>query len=225
MRKRVAISDRRSVACDFRSPASRLAPRASHLRFSLLTLLCAAAAACGPSVKVKPISLSDPALSQNARRFLADSEDAVAMTRAWRDAAAAELSRARGREAQLGRSAGSFSGDARALEALEAFSKLGRANSALAGSRLMLAGAELALARQKFSQVTAEIATQHDMAIYDLETIRRRTDEARKAFDEARRAVERERRTVEDLNTAWLKAYAAYVKSGGNPAPFWLKVE
>jgi len=149
----------------------------------------------------------------------------MAMTRAWRDAAAAELLRAKEREAQIERHVAALSGDAKARAALEALSRLGRAHSALAQSRLSLASAELALSRQKFSQVTAEIATQHDMAVYDLETIRRRTDAARKSFDEARRLVERERRTAEDLNTEWLKAYAAYVKSGGNPVPFWLKVE
>ena len=46
-------------------------------RVMIAALLCAAALSCGPSVSVKPLRLSDPSLSPNARRFLADTEDAA----------------------------------------------------------------------------------------------------------------------------------------------------
>lgn len=191
----------------------------------IAVLLCAAALSCGPSVSVKPLRLGDPSLSPNARRFLADTEDAVAITGAWRDATAVELARMREWREALTRSTEALGSDQKAKSAIAALRTFADATVLLNEKKLILADAELELARQKFVQITAEIATQHDMAVYDLEKIRKRTDEARKDFEEKRRNVEKQRRATEELNTVWLRGYASYIKGGGNPGTFWLKVE
>lgn len=192
---------------------------------ALAALCVLAAAACGPSINVRPVRLDDAALSQNARRFLADTEDAVAITRAWRDTAATGLDRVRLWRAALATGADGLTADAKARPAAAALFAFADASLALAGMKLDAAEAELELARRKFTQITAEIATQHDMAVYDLGKIRARTDAARKEFDARRRALEQQRRTVEELNTAWLRVYAGYVKAGGNASAFWLTID
>ena len=188
-------------------------------------VLLAAAAGCGASINVKPLRLDDSSLTQNARRFLADSEDAVAIARAWRDTAAAELERTRLWRRGLATGADALAADAKVRPPVDALSRFADATVDLAEKRLALAESELALARQKFTQITAEIATQNDMAVYDLEKIRARTDVLRKDAEADNRAVEQSRRVVEELNTAWLRAYGAYVKAGGGTQAFWLKID
>ena len=177
---------------------------------------------------VQRIDLRDPRLPADARHWLADAEDevaiargrvedaetAVASMRAYRDLMAARVREveARASTEALRSKAGALS--TAMLTYAEERVRLKRLEAAAAETGLRLAEARLTLAR-------AETAVRHDIAVYDLEPLVRRVEALRKEEAAARTAVEDQRAVVERAaDTAW-STLARYARAGGDIDTFW----
>ena len=83
---------------------------------------------------------------------------------------------------------------------------------------------ELELAIQKRKLVNAETAMRHDLAVYDLDPLRRETERIRKEALALDDAIEEQRRKVEEVTTAWWKAFREYVAGGGSSSVLWIRL-
>lgn len=167
------------------------------------------ATSCGP--RVKPISLHDPSIPVDSRRFVADTQDAVAIARVKRDEAASELTRVREWRRTVVRGLDwPRSADA-AIDRLEILAD-GRVE--LAELELDRADAALELALAKYDLVTAETAIRHDIARYDLAPLRARTDAAREQMKGLSETIILKRDEIDELASQWWSAYAGWAKKG-----------
>jgi hypothetical protein len=175
------------------------------LAFLLLTLV----AACG--ARVKPISLHDQSIPVDSRRFVADTQDAVSIARASRDSASRELTEVRQwrREVVKG-----VAWPDKASGAIERLETLADNRVALAEMELDKADLALELAEAKYDLVTAETAIRHDIARYDLDPLRARTDAARGEMKSLTEAIIIKRDEIDELTSAWWKAYSSWAKKG-----------
>ena len=192
----------------------------------IISLTCFAllAAACGPNIQ--RISLLDTRLPLEARRWLADSEDEVAIARAGLEDAMAELKRLRRYMGQMGQriavawaTGKAMGAGQKAVQAFEAYAarRLDMAERRSDAARINL---KLALVRLHLAQ--AETAMRHDLAIYNIRPIVRDVDKQRAALVVLTRRVEELRTQVEgSFNALWV-AYRQYVKAGGVTNALWL---
>jgi len=174
--------------------------------------------ACG-GISVDRLSLSDPRLPVDARRWVADAEDAVVISRARRDEAqravkamvkwqAATLASppfkgAKGSNAQLRR-------DQMGLSRIEATK-----------TAYFLASAELGLSKARLQLIYAETATRQDIAVYNMPPLQAAVDKALQAVialrDRHRQSREAELKATDD----WWKAWRSYVADKSDTRPFW----
>ncbi len=182
-----------------------------------LIMLCLASPGCARK-SVKPISIKNPVLSEDSRRLLADNEDAVSIRRAARDDARRALKKSKARsENLLERSwPANASAPLAKLKALEA------ARLELAELQLDHAQAQLDLAFAKYDHTTAQTAMRHDLAVYELEPLKKAQEKAKEDSDELFRKVDAKRREIDKLEAAWWSAYASFVKGGGESTVFFL---
>jgi hypothetical protein len=176
-------------------------------------------AACGQTVR--PLSIHDSRLPLEARRWVADADDAVTVAVAWRDGAREAL------EATIEWRARSvvpvqWPASPEAVAAQSALSSLAEARIRLARQELALAQAELSLAETRRIQVNAETAVRYDLRTYDLEPLAEATRVARGRVEAEARGVRDQRLAVEEATTSWWQSYQAYVSAGGDARVLWV---
>jgi hypothetical protein len=189
----------------------------------LLLVMACAAVSCA-TTEVKRLDLRDPRLPAEARRWLADAEDEVAIAWARMDDSRAELKALESyHEAQLERLEELTRGKAKAQgdKALQAFSKYGDERIELAEMELELAGIALDLARTRLTQARAETAVRYDVRVYELEPIVREVELLRNEVAATERKVEEQRANVERSAGEVWKAFRLYVSKGGVSNALW----
>ncbi len=142
----------------------------SSLRTLWLLLLVASTTACGPNIA--RLSLSDPRLPLEARRWLADAEDEVSITTAGLEEARSNLEESLDFRRYVDRHVDSRwpsgSGSSAARQRLESM-----VDARIALSRLEVEASEvrILLARAMLVRARAETAVRYDLASHDLEPI------------------------------------------------------
>ncbi len=192
---------------------------ASCLAKALTVLVLLMGSSCGQTVR--PLSIHDSRLPLDARRWIADAEDAVTVTAAWRDEAKEAVDAALQWRSTSVRAL-SWPTTTEATLAQTTLGELAEARIRLARLELALAEAELALAKTRRTQVNAETAVRYDLRYYDLEPFTEATRQARTNVESASRAVADQRLLVEEATTQWWRAFQAYVLAGGDPRVLWL---
>lgn len=171
---------------------------------------------CGPTVT--PLSLHDGRLPPEARRWVADAEDAVVVARArLSDARIARRETAawRGRlQAALPLPGGGDVGSK--LEALL------EARTRFAAAQVQLGEAELDLTQARLQQAYAETAMRHDLDVYELEPIKEEVNAAQAEVGAAKAASDDAERAMSEATTAWWTAYRGFVAAGGDATALWV---
>lgn len=172
--------------------------------------------ACGPSVK--PISLHDPVVPIDSRRFIADTQDAVSIAKANRDVAVERLGEMREwRKEMLG-----IEWPSKASKAVQQLESLADARIELAELELDSADIRLQLAEAKYQLVTAEMAVRHDLATYELEPLRAEADEARGKVKAVSESIIKKRDEIDKLTSEWWEAYRSFASSGGDTRRYYV---
>lgn len=175
----------------------------------VLVLAAILLAACGP--RVKPISLHDQSVPADSRRYVADTQDAVSIARAARDEALRELDAVREWRRDVVRG---VDWPAKAEAAIAKLEILADERMKLAELEVQQADLALALAQAKYELVTAETAVRHDIASYDLDLFRARTEEAREKKKTLTDQILTQRDKIDELTSQWWTAYASWARSG-----------
>jgi len=193
------------------------------MRLALTMLLGLVAIGCAANA-VQRLDLRDPRLPAEARRWLADAEDEVAIAWARMDDARAQLRRLEEyRDEQLDRLGELKPGPAKAegQKATRAFESYADARVELAEMELEATEVSLELARTRLTQARAETAVRYDVAVYDLAPIVREVELLRGGVAAYERELEEQRATVEKKAAeAWV-AYSRYVSKGGVSNALW----
>jgi len=197
--------------------------RVGHLQ--LLTLLAVLVGAVGCTRdKVQVLGLRDARLSIEARRWLADAEDEVAIAGARVDDAQARLERQRshgealvGRLRQLQRDSATSEG----TDLTRLFAELADQREALAVLHLRAARADLAYARARLTLTRAETAVRYDLAVYELDELVAEVDRLGEDVAAAERAVEDQQSQVDRTADAVWLAYTRFVDAGGATEVLW----
>ena len=142
----------------------------------LLAILFALSAACsGQQIPdVKQLSLRDPSLSLEARRWLADAEDEVVIAQAGVEMAAARVERIEDYKDMLTEEKVFVAGPSNRanVDQLErSLYAYMEAQLELEESQLVAAKSSLRLAYARLTQVRAETAIRYDLAVYPMEPI------------------------------------------------------
>lgn len=189
---------------------------------SLLVVLLLAG--CVKQGEVAALSLRDPHIPIEARRWLADAEDEVAIAEAMLDDARADLAeqRAYGQEylARVRRvTAGAEVEGARELPGL--FAELADQREELARLRVSAGRVRLDYSRARLTLVRAETAVRHDLGVYEIEPLVAEVERTRSALAAAEAAVEDQRAQLERVaDAAWLR-FTAYAAAGGPTEDLW----
>lgn len=173
-----------------------------------LALILVVAAGCAQNIE--RIDLHDETIPADARRLVADAEDSIAIARAKLDEAERELRETRTWRSEL------LDRDwpSGASSAVQKLSRLADGRVKLARLRVERAAANVELARAKFELITAKTAIRNDLAVYDLEPLRKRVDREKAAFDELDRKFSEQRNEIAQLENEWWSAYASFAKEG-----------
>lgn len=173
-------------------------------------ILCVALlGACGP--RVKPISLHDQSIPVDSRRFIADTQDALSIARASRDEAQRELDTVREWRRDVVRG---VDWPQVAEPAIRKLDELASARVELAEMELRAADLAVELAEAKVELTTAEMAVRHDIASYDLESFRQRTDQVREARAALTDEILTKRDAIDALTSEWWQAYSSWANKG-----------
>jgi hypothetical protein len=178
---------------------------------------------------VERLSLNDSRLPLEARRWLADAEDEVAIRSAqvvdaeralaemdaYRDNLLGQLERA-----WLGKKKSSGS-----KSAFQAFVKYTDTRKELMSAQLDLAMEEYRLAEMRLTQVRAETAVQYDLDVYEMGPIIAKVQELRKGVANMTDVVEKKRIEMEKTAAAAWNTYASFVRSGGVSNAMWFTPE
>jgi hypothetical protein len=192
------------------------------MRYLVLGLIIAVSSGCA---NVERLSLSDSRLPLEARRWLADAEDEVAIRNArvvdaevalkemedYRDNMLKQLEKA-----WLGKKQ-----TADGKKAFQAFVKYTTFRKQLMALQLDLAVQEYDLAETRLTQVRAETANQYDLDVYELGPITKKVQELRKGIAKATDVVEKKRIEMEKTAAEAWNAYRAFVRKGGVSNSLW----
>lgn len=185
----------------------------------ILGWLLLLAAACGGQ-KVRPLSIYDARLPPDSRRWVADADDQIVVAGAWRDEMHAAFDEAlRWKEEVVAKIEWPAKGES-AKSALEA---LAETRLDLAKLERDKADAEYELTLAKWRRVMAKTAMRHDIAIYDLEPIEDAVKQRRAHVQKLAAEIEQKQLELEKVESAWWKAFAAYVKAGGRGDILWVR--
>ena len=190
------------------------------MRAIALTVMSIALLSC--TFEVQRLSLRDPRLPIEALRWLADTEDDVAVARARVYDAKKQLARLesyleRLRDTEVfPKSAGPEAGNAN-----KAFLNYNEERVEL--KEIELEGAEIALklAQDRLTQVRAETAMRYDLAAYEMESIVSDVETRKKKVAEIQFDIEEQRATVEKAADALWVTYGHYVGKGKTTDAFW----
>ena len=170
-------------------------------------------------LQVDRLSLTDPRLPVDARRWVADAEDAVVISRAKRDEAVEDYAQAQaGLNSVL--ATGAYKGtDGAAAKMKQETLALARVEAALQARNL--ANAELNLSRARLRLIYAETAMRQDISVYDMPPLQAAVDQALsvvvKLRDSHRKARQSELKATDEWWAAWQKLAAGK----GDTRPFW----
>lgn len=177
--------------------------------------LCVAAAACAP--RAARISLHDPRLPLDARRWLADAEDEVAIAAVGLDEAQIGMDEAR----EFRRYAESLRWPGGGSNASQRLDRMVEERLSLARLEIDLANQRIALARANLVKARAETAVRHDIADYNLEPITAASDEARARLDQLAQEVEHQRAALDEATSQFWEAYGAFARSNNGNNVLW----
>ncbi len=176
---------------------------------------------------VQELSLRDPRLPIEARRWLADAEDEVAIARAHVDDTDTELNRLvvyRGSiivRLEDTWSASKGGAAAEGEEASWAFVKYADERVALAELELTASKKVLELASLRLTQSRAETAMRYDLAVYEMEPIVLEVEQLRDEVAAIQKEVEQQRAVVDKAADTLWRAFAKYVNKGGVSNSLW----
>jgi hypothetical protein len=195
------------------------------MRWAALTVLAIGLSACAS--EVQRLNLRDPRLPEEARRWLADAEDEVAITRARADDSETELAELEAYRSSLtdrleenwpDRKSGAR---VEGANALRAFMKYADQRVKLAELELATSKKELSLASARLTQARAETAVRYDLAVYEIGPIINEVELLRGEIAAMERQVEDQRVSVEKAaGEAW-KAFSQFVGKGGVTNALW----
>ncbi len=193
------------------------------MKYLLLILIAGWLMGCGASVE--RLSLNDSRLPLEARRWLADAEDEVAIRNARVvDAERALAAMEEYRDKMLSQIEKAWLGkrqNANAKTAYQGFVKYTTMRRELMSLQLDLAKQELELAETRLTQVRAETANQYDLDVYEIGPIIEKVQELRKGVATITDVVEKKRLEMEKTAAGAWSAYTAFVKSGGVSNALW----
>lgn len=181
-------------------------------------VLGVAVAACGGGVKM--LATHDQRLPVEARRWVADAEDGVLVARAFRDRAERRRDEVLARSRSLGSEADALA-SAGAADAALRLRQVADARAELARGDLRLAEAELAMAESRQAQINAETAVQYDLAVYELDPLKRQTEAALTETRHQRAQLDRQRAELEQLTSAWWESYSRFTAQSGRRDLLW----
>ena len=176
------------------------------------------------TAEVQRLDLRDPRLPVEARRWLADAEDEVAIAWARMDDSRATLARLEEyREQQLGRLEQLRTGPAKVEgeAAARALGSYADARVRLGELELESFKIELELARTRLNQARAETAVRYDLKIYELQPIISEVELLRNEVADSERRMEEVRTQFEGKAALAWKAYSQYVSKGGTSNALW----
>ena len=191
-----------------------------HSVGGLLSVLCTLLLACGGGPQTRPFALDDPRLSTDARRWIADAEDAVVVARSRAAAAKADLETVRGWLQAMTR-APALQGPA-ATTTTARRDELAMARIAAAEAAVTEYSALLLLTRERLVVAYAETAMRHDIAVYDLPPIQKKVKALQKGYLQARTRSRNSKQRAAEATDAWWKAWRAYVAAKNDATPFWM---
>jgi hypothetical protein len=174
--------------------------------------------ACG-GLHVDPLSLTDPRLPVDARRWVADAEDAVVVSRARRDESA-RVAKDIVRWQQAVLTAAPFTGS-KGADAKRKRDELGLDRIGAASAAYRLTEAELALSKARLQLIYAETAMRQDIAVYDMPPLQAAVDKALQSVIVHRDLHRRARETELKTTDAWWSAWQNMAKSKSDTRPFW----
>jgi hypothetical protein len=194
------------------------------MRFCLCGVAVLVMMGCG-TMEVERLNLRDPRLPIEARRWLADAEDEVAIVRARVENSEASLEAYKSyRESLISRLEETWTegkASAQGGAAFTAFLKYGEERVKLAELTLEATRKELQLAKTRLTQARAETAIQYDLAVYEIAPIVHEVELLRKEVALMRGQMEDQRVVVERTASQVWNAYAKFVSSGGNTNALW----
>ena len=197
------------------------------MRYSWLVLMIIFTSACA-SMGVQKLSLTDPRLPLEARRWLADAEDEVAIARSQVVDARDTVRRLEeNRESIIVRLedtwfAGKGGAKAEGAAASRAFVDYADERITLARLELEAAQKRLELAGTRLTQARAETAIRYDLAVYEIESIMREVEQLKNEVAARERSVEEQRANTDRAADAVWKAYRKYVSRGGVTNALWV---
>ena len=192
------------------------------MRFVLSALITLFTIGCGG---VKHLSINDPRLPVEARRWLADAEDEVAITTAGVVDAKKNLAKIEDYDhtvvSDLKKSWATGKSSQDGQKAWQAFKAYTDARVQLAEAILAAAIESRNLADMRLTQARAETAMRYDIAVYEIAPIIQEVEELRKSVAEMTKSVEAQRIKVEQsAGVAW-KAFYQFAKTGGVTNALW----
>jgi hypothetical protein len=182
---------------------------ASLVRPVVAAFLVLLAAGCGP--RVARLSLHDPRLPLEARRWLADAEDEVAIAAVSLEEAQHRLEEAH----QFRDYASHLNWPGAAGNARQRLDQMVRERIDLANDEVDAANQRVAVAQAQLVRARAETAVRHDIAAYDLEPITAAADAARQQLDAAVQRVEQQQIASDTATTQFWEAYGTYLRGAG----------
>lgn len=167
------------------------------------------------------LSIHDGRLPIEARRWVADAEDAVSVANAFLQEAEAAQRRTKKLAQEMSGQADEIrnAGGGQAADKLDLLAKtrLGHADLLV-----MHARSELALSLTKQLLVNAETSMRHDIAVYELEPLRAAVAEGQTVATVARRKAVSAGLTVHKRSGEYWQIYAGWVRGGGDIKAYWL---
>ncbi|MBN2529301.1 MAG: hypothetical protein JXR76_23135 [Deltaproteobacteria bacterium] len=173
---------------------------------------------------VEKLSLRDPRLSLDARRWLADAEDEVVIALAGLEMAEARVNRVETYKDMIGDEKvflpgpGNKGNVSQLEDSLDTYVE---AQLMLEEAQLVAAKIGLELARARLTQVRAETAIRFDLAVYPMAPIVEQVETLKKELGAASSGLEDLRVKVETQAAQLWKNYANFVKQGGVTRNFW----
>lgn len=189
-----------------------------------LAILAVLFIGCGETVA--RLDLRDPRLPVEARRWLADTEDEVAIARAMCDDLEAELKQLNEYQERLTENIEDDWPEDRSTgdegkQASSAFKAYAKERVVFKKLELEEARAVLELAKARLMQARAETAVRYDIAVYELEPIIEEVESLKGKVADSTKRLEEQRIIVEEsAGKAWMH-YHIFAGKGGQTNALW----
>ena len=175
------------------------------------------AGGCGPSVT--RLSLTDERLPVDARRWVADAEDAVVVAGAWLSDANRSLADANLWNQRILESPPFVGGNGATAQLHRSTMASAVVNERQVAQRLAQADLDLAKARRML--IYAETAMRHDIAVYNMPPLQAFVDQKLQAVLRLRDTHRKARNKALAATDTWWATWKKYVASKNDTRPFW----